>query len=150
MTFPDAAAVQDTEVLAARMGDGDGGCSSDSDVDGDFVVRKKITAKKTPVAKVVQVDSESDGSDPFEYCDKTQKKSRSQKKSLDRKLDPEVVGAAVVDGIHRDEDEFFCTPPVQDQEEMLKSLEGREFEKVDLPPEVSAVIGYDIAFVEVE
>ncbi len=138
VTFPDA----------ARMGDGDAASSSDSDVDGDFVVRKKIPAKKTPVAKVVQVDSESGGSDPFEYCDKT----RSKKKSQDHEVNPDVVSVHV-DGVYRDEDEFFCSPD-EEQQKLLESLEGVELEKIDLPPEVADAIGFDpdkeIAFVECE
>jgi hypothetical protein len=128
------------------MGDGDG---SESDESGDFQVRRRISAKKVPVPKVVSVDSDSDGSDAFEVCVKNVSKKKSRVQNVCHEDDD--VTEAVVEK-NAEEQEFFCTPPEKEQEKMLEALDGVELRRIDVSDELADALGFDpkefVAYVE--
>ncbi len=144
MTFPDSKGVDDTELIAARLGDGD--AASDSDASGDFQPRNKN--KRSRAQKVVLSESDSDGSGMFEV--------RTRKRSKKKARDDEVVieTADVHDSREKDDGkespQHFSSP----DERVLLALDGAEFEKIDIPDDLAHAIGYDpnefVPYVQVE
>jgi hypothetical protein len=149
VSFPDAEQLQDTEVLAARMGDGD--AASDSDASGDFQVRRKAPVKEKTAKKVPSSDSDSDGSGIFEVrAKKRSKKSAhvlepmpdaAEVRALDEKLDGDELP------------EFFDSPPVNEKD-FEGLVDGADMCRIDLPEDVAEAFGIDtdkfVAYVQVE